>query len=262
MVENTKEPVVEPTITETPERHPLHGMMKGYNPNKEYPDDISLMDDAHSKLGELDTYQKDNEAANQKLIDFLDSNEDWKQALSDGINHGLSFRAACARQFDPEDLMAEEGDPDFEQIQSSIEERRAKKAENESFLAEVQANVEKSKEEIEAFCEEKAMDEEARVSFLANVTKTFEDAYKGIVSRDYLATQYVAENHEKEVAAAAENGVIEGKNAAIDEKKAIERENRSGDTLPSITSAAGKVQSPAKIAPKNAANRFLEGTGI
>lgn len=261
MVTKTEEPVVEPTAPEAaPARHPLHDMMKGYYPDKEYPDDNALMDDAHSKMGELDGYYKENEAKNEEFINFLADNPEWREAIVYGMK-GVPLRAVIARMYDPEDLVAEDGDPDFEQVQASREERKAKRAEAEAFQAELQANIEASQEEIKAFAEENGMDEESSVSFLGNVTQVLEDAYKGKITKDFLARMYTAENHEKEVAAAAENGVIEGKNAKIDEMKAIERESKAGDSLPSIASVSAVPVTPAKKEP-TIGGKFLTGTGV
>ncbi len=255
-----KEPITDPTTPGTPERHPLHAAMKGYYPEKDYPDDTSVMDDAHSKIGELDNYKQENEAANQQIIDAVESEPVLGAVISDVIK-GMTFRAAIARHFDPEDLAGEHGDPDFESIETNRQERLSKKSENETFLQELQQNIQASQEEIKGFAEDNGMTEEDAASFLTNVTSVLEDAYKGKITKDFLARMYTAENHEKEVAAAAENGVIEGKNMAIDEKKELNSSAKAGDGLPQITAGANK-QAPEAPKSKTIGGRFLAGTGL
>ena len=248
-------PETEPIV-----RHPLHEKMMGYYPDKEYPDDVSVMDDAHAKMGDLEQYKTENETANQQIIDAVESEPVLGAVIADVIK-GMTFRAAIARHFDPEDLAAEEGDPDFESIEANKAERLAKKSENETYLQELQQNIQDSQAQIESFAEENGMDEESKASFLGNVNQVLTDAYNGKISKDFLARMYTAENHEKEVAAAAENALIEGKNMAIDEKLAIEKMNKEGDGLPAITAAP--ISSPQPVAKKKtAAEKFMEGTGL
>lgn len=254
------EEITPKVVPEAPARHPLHDMMKGYNPDKEYPDDNSVMDDAHAKMAELSEYQTKNEAKNAELIAALVADPDLKALVVGAVNK-IPARVMAAKIWGPEGLTAEEGDPDFEQVTAAHRERLSKKGEDDAYIAELEQNIQESQSVIEAFAEENGMDEEGKVSFLGNVTQVLTDAYNGKITPDFLARMYTAENHEKEVAAAAENGVIEGKNMAIEEKKAIERDNRTGDGLPTIAAGVTKVE-PTVTKRKSAARNFLEGTGI
>lgn len=240
--ETTQETTTE-TPAETPaekKRHKLYDSLKKLT-EKDYDDDNSLMDDADSKLSELSEYQKTNESVNAQIVDAVEANPELGAVIADVIK-GLSFRAALAKHFDPADLSAEEGDPDAEALENSKKERLAKKAENDKFISELNENIKFSQEEARAFIEEKGMDEEAASAFTQSVSDVFIDAYKGKISKDTLAKLFVAENHEKEVADAAKNGFIEGKNAKIDEKKA----DPVSDGLPQIQGSANPPAAPKK----------------
>jgi hypothetical protein len=251
-----EEVMKEPELTETPAKHKLYSRF----PDKEYADDMSLMDDADSEIESLRGYKGENEATNAELIAALENDPDLMALVAGAVNK-IPARVTAARIWGPEGLTAEEGDPDFEEVTKAHQERIGKRGEEEKFLADLKQNIEDSQKAIDAFAEDNGMDEESRVSFLGNVTQVLTDAYNGKITPDFLARMYTAENHEKEVAAATENGVIEGKNAAIEEKLSTERNSKAGDGLPAITAGAAKV-TPVQPKAMNPASRFLEGTGI
>lgn len=240
---------------------PKHKLYSRF-PDKEYPEDDMnpLMDDADMEIESLRGYKKENEATNSQLIAALESDSDLMALVVGAINQ-IPARVTAAKLWGPDGLTAEEGDPDFEEVTKAHQEYLAKKGESEAFMSELQSNIEASRQAIDFFAEENNMDEESRVSFLANVTQVLTDAYNGKITPDFLARMYTAENHEKEVAAAAENGLIEGLNTQIEEKLATETDMKKGDGLPAIAAGAAKVDAPMTKSP-TVGGRFLKGTGI
>ena len=109
--------------------------------------------------------------------------------------------------------------------------------------------------------EDMEMDEEKKASFIESADQIFSDLSMGKISYDFLSKIYVAENHQKEVDAAVENAIIEGKNMAIDEKKEAAKVSKVGDGMPSLASAVPEAK-PVTQKPKSTTQKFFEGTGI
>lgn len=248
-VENT-------TVNEQPElpldnqesNHPLFEKMKAIYPDKELTDITSVMDAALEKINDDESYRTENETANQKLIEVIESEPTLAAVINDVAN-GAEYIEALARHVDPSDLEMQQGDPDYEKWSANKQERIGKRAEREKFLSDLQANIAASQEAIKSFAEENGMSEEDIIPFLENVNSVLSDAYNGKITTDFLARMYTAENHEKEVQKAAENGVIEGRNQKIDMLKETEMNEKAGDGLPSLTSVSGSIEQ-VKPTPK------------
>lgn len=237
-----------PETEVTPEQHKLYMKMKQYNPEGEYADDTSVMDAAHDKLSEYDTQSEETEKLLENIANAVEQDPEYA-AITNLVAKGMPFRQAVSRYLGPEDLTAEEGDPDYEGMETNRQQRLADKAAREALIAEVQSNTKESEAVLQKFAEDNNLDEEAMTKYVEMVDGILKDAYKGKFSYDLLARLLVSENHEKEVADAAEQGMIEGKNAAIDEKLSLEETNKAGDGLPSITSSVSVTPEPVKRTP-------------
>jgi len=225
-----QEPVAEevseqPGTTEEPTMHPLHGKMKEHYPEREFASDSDVMDAAGEKLDEF--------ALNEQIVVDAIYKDERMAALIQDVSEGLPLDAAIAKNC-PEtiDVQPGEGSPDYEQIKAD---NIAKKAEKESFMATLQANIETSKAKFKEFADAQGWDETKATEFAAGIQKNLSDIYNGIVTTEFLSQQLTAETHVAEVEAATENARIEGLNENIDMKKGVTPET---DGMPDLASAS------------------------
>ena len=192
---------------------------------------------------ELLAYKDANEKANQKIMDALDAEPVLAKIIQD-ISMGASFQAAIARHIDPEDIVAQEGDPDYNAWEENRKARSEEMGKRKEFADRLAANQEMTKAEIKAFAEENGMSNEQAIEFLGQVDELFKNIYDGLIDRKTLALLKKAVDADQMVAEAREEGQIEGRNAKIKETIAP---TKVGDGLPKIaTSEDNPTPEPPK----------------
>lgn len=190
---------------------------------------------------------------NNKVIeDILDSDKDAAAVISEMIVNGTPFRAAVAKFFDPEDLVAKEGDDDYEYYQKSSDERKRMGKEFRARADEKRANEKEAYDNIDAFAEKYGMDSAAKEAFISFVNTLYNDLSVLRLSAETLEKLYKAMNYDKDVAQAAEAAEIDGKNQAIEAKRVKKAAAVAGDGVP--TPAGGSAPVPER--PRRKANIF------
>jgi hypothetical protein len=193
-------------------------------------------------LDELESYHDKSKEANSKLIEVFESNPTVAEILRDVIE-GADLRVAIARHFSKDDLIPQEGDPDFKAWQESAEKRK-KDIEGREKQAEVLVeNTKKSTETVKVFADKHKFTQEETTEFLGIIDKAMDDLYSGKVTEDFLEKMLNAFNYKKDVEEATQLGEIKGKNAKIETKK--KDGEKSGDGVPKLkTKAAIEVEKP------------------
>ena len=182
---------------------------------------------------------------NNKVIeDILDSDKDAAAVISEMIVNGTPFRAAVAKFFDPEDLVAKEGDDDYEYYQKSSDERKRLGKEFRARADEKRANEKEAYDNIDAFAEKNGLDSAAKDAFISFINTLYNDLSVLRLSAETLEKLYKAMNYDKDVAAAAEAAEIDGKNAAIEAKRVKKAAEVAADGVP--TPAGGSAPVPEK----------------
>lgn len=182
---------------------------------------------------------------NTKVIqDILDSDKDASAVISEMIVNGTPFRAAVAKFFDPEDLVAKEGDEDYEYYQKSTDERRKMGQAFRERSAEKRKNETEAYDNIDKFAEKLAMDAAAKDAFVSFINELYNDLSVLKLSEKTLEKLYKAMNYDKDVAEAAETGEIDGKNQAIEAARVKKSAATAGDGVP--TPQGGSTPAPAK----------------
>ena len=190
---------------------------------------------------------------NAKVIeDILDSDKDAAAVISEMIVNGTPFRAAVAKFLDPEDLVAKEGDDDYEYYQKSAEERRKMGREFREKGARRRANEKEAYDNIDKFAEKKAFDDAAKQEFIDFVNNLYNDMGELKLSMQTLEKLYKAMTYDEAVAEAAEAAEIDGKNASIEAARVKKGAETSGDGVP----AFGGGSSPAPEKPRKKASVF------
>lgn len=194
----------------------------------------------------------EDEANNQVIQDLLDEDKDLASVVSEMIVNGTPFRAAVAKYFDPEDLVAKEGDDDYEYYQKSSEERKRMGQEFRAKGEEKRKNTKEAYDNIDKFAEKKALDEAAKEEFISFVNTLYNDLSVLKLSMSTLEKLYKAMTFDEAVAEAAETGAIDAKNQAIEAARVKKAVDTAGDGVP--TPAGGS--SPARPAPKKKSSVF------
>ena len=182
---------------------------------------------------------EDNE---QVIQDILDSDKDAAAVISEMILNGTPFRAAVAKYFDPEDLVAKEGDADYEYYQKSSDERKKMGQEFRQRGEQRRNNEKEAYDNIDKFAEKKQMDKAAKDAFIGFVNTLYNDLSALKLSMTTLEKLYKAMTFDEAVAEAAETGAIEAKNDAIEAARVRKAVNTAGDGVP--TPAGGSSPAP------------------
>ena len=182
---------------------------------------------------------------NEKVIqDILDSDKDAAAVISEMIVNGTPFRAAVAKYFDPEDLVAKEGDEDYEYYQKSVDERKRMGQEFRARGEEKRKNTKDAYDNIDKFAEKHGMDDAAKEQFIGFVNTLYNDLSVLKLSRETLEKLYKAMTYDEAVAEAAEAGAIDAKNDAIEATRMAKAAANAGDGVPTPQGGSAPVPTP------------------
>lgn len=226
-------------------------------------DDDALYGAAAEELGELRSWRKGRETSDKELVAILKSHPKIAMVLQ-YIAQGAPELEALSRVFDPEDLVRYEDEPDYEQWQEGKKKREQDMKESEERAGQYDLNYKESLSTVEAFCSENGLDEEAKTKLLDSLFAVYDDLIDGKVSSETLMLFHKGNTHDEDVADAAAQGKIDGRNEKIDVKK---KDSIKGDALPEIEGGGGgatEVKSaPSPVKYKSAiekANELIEQT--
>lgn len=178
------------------------------------------------------------------LQDILDSDKDLSTVVSEMIVNGTPFRAAVAKYFDPEDLVAKEGDEDYEYYQKSTDERKRMGQEFRARGEEKRKNTKDAYDNIDKFAEKHGMDAAAKDAFIGFVNTLYNDLSVLKLTPETLTKLYKAMTYDEAVAEAAETAEIDGKNAAIEAQRVRKTSAANGDGVPTPKGGSAPVPTP------------------
>lgn len=188
------------------------------------------------------TRYKDNE---KTIQDIIDSDKDAAAVISEMIVNGTPFRAAVAKFFDPEDMIAKEGDADYEYYQKSSEERKKMGQEFRARGEEKRKNEQEAYDNIDKFVAKKKLDDAAKQEFVDYINTLYNDLSVLKLTEKTLDKLYKAMTYEEAVAEAAETGIIDGKNQAIEAARMKKASNAIGDGVPTPKGGSAPAPVPA-----------------
>lgn len=193
---------------------------------------------------------------NNKVIDeIIASDKDLAAIIADIVANHIPFRAAVAKRFDPEDLVAKVGDDDYEYYQKSYEERVATGREIQRIAQERLKNEDEAYENIDAFCAEKGYSDDEKREFIKFINEFYNSLSMRKITPETLKTLDNARHYDDDMAAAEENGFVAGKNENIATKRASEKSKANADGVP-VPQGAG---APIVEAPAKRANPMFQG---
>lgn len=208
-----------------------------------------------------EAYAEDEESINvfkdnNKIIDeVIASDKDLAAIIADIVANHIPFRAAVAKRFSPEDLVAKEGDDDYDYYQKSYEERVATGKEIQRIAQERLKNEDEAYDNIDAFCENKGYSDEDKKEFIGFINEFYNSLSMRKITPEILQTLDNARHYEDDMASAEETGFVAGKNENIAAKRAAEKTKAAGDGVP-VPQGGG---APVVDTPQKKENPFFEG---
>ena len=193
---------------------------------------------------------------NNKIIDeVIASDKDLAAIIADIVANHIPFRAAVAKRFSPEDLVAKEGDDDYEYYQKSYEERVATGKEIQRIAQERLKNEDEAYDNIDAFCEKKGYSDDDKREFIGFINEFYNSLSMRKITPEILQTLDNARHYEDDMASAEETGFVAGKNENIAAKRASEKNMAAADGVPTPNGAGAPIAS----APEKKENPISSG---
>ena len=185
---------------------------------------------------------------NNKIIDeVIASDKDLAAIIADIVANHIPFRAAVAKRFAPEDLIAKEGDEDYDYYQKSYEERVATGKEIQKIAQERLKNEDEAYDNIDAFCEKKGYSDDDKKEFIKFINEFYNSLSMRKITPEVLQTLDNARHYEDDMASAEESGFVAGKNENIAATRAASKNKAAGDGVPVPSGAGAPVtEAPAK----------------
>ena len=218
--------------------------LRGRYPDVSPQNDQEWDDLAERAYGEDEERIRNFEDNNKVIEDLLDSDKDLASVVSEMIVNGTPFRAAVAKFFDPESLVAKEGDDDYEYYQKSSEERRQMGQAFRERGAQKRANEKEAYDNIDKFAEKHAMEAAEKDAFIKFVNELYDDLSVLKLSSKTLEKLYKAMTYDEAVAEAAETAEIDGKNQAIEAARVKKSEEIAGDGVPTPRGGSAPAPTP------------------
>lgn len=253
MVENEKTIEAGVEATEAPKLPAYRERLKKRFADREFNSDEdwdNAAEEAYAEDEESINVFKDN----NKIIDeVIASDKDLAAIIADIVANHIPFRAAVAKRFSPDDLVAKEGDDDYDYYQKSYEERVATGKEIQRIAQERLKNEDEAYDNIDAFCEQKGYSDEDKKEFIAYINDFYNSLSMRKITPDILQTIDNARHYEEDMASAEDNGYVAGKNENIAAKRAADSKKAAGDGVP-VPQASG---APVKDSTEKKENPFF-----
>jgi peptidoglycan hydrolase CwlO-like protein len=155
------------------------------------------------------------------------------------------MRSAFAKHFGAEDLVPEEGDPDYESWEKNNQDRLERLDKTNKFNQEFNENLEFSEKSIDEFAKENNLKPEEAEKILGEFDDMLKDIFRGKITKETLTKIMRAVKHDEAVKEAKKDGLEEGEIKARNEKiKATKEEaaDKKGDGMPILKSTGDAIE--------------------
>lgn len=255
MVETEKTIEAGAEVTEAPKLPAYRERLKKRNPEREFNSDEDWDNAAEEAFAEDEETIKVFRDNNKIIDEVMASDKDLAAVIADIIANHIPFRAAVAKRFSPEDLVAKEGDEDYDYYQKSYEERVATGREIQRIAQERLKNEDEAYDNIDAFCEKKGYSDEDKKEFIGFINEFYNSLSMRKITPEILQTIDNARHYEDDMASAEENGFVAGKNENIAATRAAEKSKAAADGVPVPRSSGA----PMVDAPEKKTNPIFDG---
>lgn len=234
---------------------------------KRYPDENPESDEDWEKLrnrymDDLEASEKDHAAFEKEVDELIASDTDLAIVLNRMLVDKMPFRAALASALDTADLKPQEGEEDYEAYSKAYDERVKHNQAMVERQKEIDANAEKSFENIDAFCTQKGYDDKTKDGIVDFINEVFDAIVMKNISPELLEKLDKARTFDSAVRDAELKGEVKGRNANIEAQRVEEMEKEEGDGIPVPRATGGSPLQP-KEAPKKTdiMQSFMGGIG-
>lgn len=185
---------------------------------------------------ELLNYQKENDAANQRVMQVLTGAPQLMEIIKE-LDSGASFVEALALHVDLDDIIPQEGEPDREAFKKAKEKRIKQAKEIQDLRNTIENNLATSTKTLEKFRTEKKMSEEEVSNFTTAAHQVIKDVQDGLITDQFLDFMFKGLKWEAALEESRKQGEIKGKNKNIKAQKV-----KSGDNLPGLPNITSQGQ--------------------
>lgn len=202
-------------------------------PDEELESEDQIMSAAMERIDYLEEYYNQNTEANEAVMEVFTQQPEIGNIIKD-MAAGASFTEALARHVDLEAVKPEPGDPDYKKWKEAKAEREERIAKAREFEQTLLKNQQLSMQNIENFRQAKNLNPEERDQFVVQVNNVLKGVIEeGLIKEDFLEMMYKALAFENALKEARTQGIVRGKNEAIEQKKA--KRAAPDDGLPNLT---------------------------
>lgn len=217
--------------------------MSGRYPDKDFSDDEALFGQISDDYDDYDNKIKGYQAREKEILDMFNSDErsaaflaDWKKGQSPWTAFIRKFGKAGLEEL----VNNEEKQAEFEEAEK---EYLANAAKSKELEAEREANIEATQAIVDEWEKKHGLESGTVDNLLAVASAIADDAFMGIVKEETLDMLLKAMNYEKDLAEAASEAEIRGKNAKIDEKL---RTRKANDGTVALDGKTGTTMTPKR----------------
>jgi hypothetical protein len=211
-------------------------------PDKEFNDDEAIFGQISDDYDELDGQLNGYKEREQQMVDMMSADPRSAHFLANWHNGG-DPAVELVRMFGT-DIKDAIDDPEKQDaIAAANKEYVDRVAKSRELEAEYSKNLDASLETLRAFQDENGMSDEEVDAVMGFLEQVFADALIGKFSRQSLEMARKAINHDEDVAAAADDAEVKGRNAKINETL---RRRQEGDGVAPLGGSAGKVEEPKR----------------
>lgn len=209
-------------------REIMYERIRAKRPDAKYDDDEDeYFRQAGEIFDELEKESKSYEDLSEKFMRRFQDNPMEAQALLDYMD-GMPLVAAIRKNMGDEALTMKEGDEGWDEYQKAGEDRKKRFAEQQALIAELQQNAQLSAKEFDDFVKENGLNEEQANELWALIQQDIDAFSKGKFSKELYDRYRNAQNYQKDVDGAKEQGKAEGRNERIE----VEKKRMKGSGLP------------------------------
>lgn len=223
-------------------------------PEREFADDDEYENFLADYLDNSGKIIADNDKANEILGTVLSEYPELAEIIQDLCN-GTPIRIALAKHISPEELSVGDDDTDAESYKKAVEERNDRRKAAAERIKELEQNMEISEGVFSNFVKEEGLDEKELESFNSFLQDMFDNIERGNISREILLKLYQAYKFKEAVADAKEDGLIEGRNEAIEAKR--EKKINGGDGMPTSGGSVDKPKETTDTMPIDVVDEVL-----
>lgn len=226
-------------------REVLYERIRTMRPDAKYDEnEDEYYSQASGILDDLEREGEQGKTLQEKLMRRFEEDPEEAQALLDYMD-GMPLVAAIRKNKGDEALTMQEGMDGWEEYQQAGADRKKRFDDQRALLDEIRSNSELSEKDFDEFAAENKLNDEQKEAVRQLIQGDLENLSKGRITKEIYGRYRNALNHDSDVEGAHEQGRVEGKNEAIEAKKA----KMAGSGLPN-GSAGG-----------NANEEIEEGTG-